>query len=109
MTSKYPDVVDALRRSTRTSRAFIADAEIVPMQAAASLKGAMEVTVAAAAAATATNQAVGEEQQDRQQQQQQQLQQVGTFQSLATRKRKNVTTANAASSSVQVRAPPGLH
>ena len=108
MTSKYPDVVDALRRSTRTSRAFIADAEIVPMQAAASLKGAMEVTVAAAAAATATNQAVGEEQQDRQQQQQQ-PQQVGTFQSLATRKRKNVTTANAASSSVQVRAPPGLH
>ena len=102
MTSKYPDVVAAVGRSARSARAFIADAEIVPMQAVtASGAGPDEVAVAAAAAEAA---AQGDH--DDQGQQQQQQQQLGTFQSLSTRKRKNVTTANAASSSVQVRASP---
>ena len=101
MTTKYPDVCAAIGRSSRSGAPFIADGEIVP------LKGAVAAPPAATAAAdgvdvtsgggseTAKHPAAAAEAQHQQQQ-------LGTFQSLSTRKRKGVTEANAASSSVPV-------
>ena len=88
MTSKYPDVVAALQRSARSSRPFVADAEIVPLKAAAP-PGAAAAAVDEAAAADSEAGAPG-------------APALGTFQSLSTRKRKGVTTGNAAAASVPV-------
>jgi len=69
MTYKYPDVVTAIGRCARSKRAFVVDAEIVAVMLAAS-SGAGEAGAA----------------------------EIAVFQSLSTRKRKNVTEANAAAS-----------
>jgi DNA ligase-1 len=95
MTAKYPDVVEAIRQSVRTARPFVADAEIVPMQVPR-LEAGEAATAEAGEAAAATSgdvAAPGVPVESH----------LGTFQSLSTRKRKNVTTANAAATSVPVR------
>ena len=101
MTSKYPDVCAAVGHSARSARAFIADAEIVPMKIPSKMAppptddavNAADIADAAADAGAAPG--AGADQSGA-------GQALGTFQSLSTRKRKNVTEANAASSSVPV-------
>jgi DNA ligase-1 len=98
MTAKYPDVVEAIRQSVRTARPFVADAEIVPMQvprleAGEAATAATAEAGEAAAAPSGDVAAPGVPVESH----------LGTFQSLSTRKRKNVTTANAAATSVPVR------
>ena len=111
MTSKYPDVVAALRRSARSSGAFIVDAEIVPIQKVVATASANEVhggggeTVAAAGAdggMAGVEAGVAATAADLPPEDEASTGHLGTFQSLSTRKRKNVTTANAAASSVAV-------
>jgi len=83
MTYKYPDVVTALRRCATGSLPFVLDAEIVPIISRASGPTPSDVQESEVG-----NVKRGE---------------IATFQSLATRKRKNVTTANAAETSVAVK------
>ena len=90
MTFKYPDVIAAVKRSANSARPFIADAEIVAIKTGASpVKAAAAEEEDDEAAAASGGGGGGQNQ-------------LGTFQSLSTRKRKGVTTDNAAASSVPV-------
>ena len=90
MTFKYPDVIAAVKRSAKSARPFIADAEIVAIKTGASpVKAAAAEEEDDEAAAASGGGGGGQNQ-------------LGTFQSLSTRKRKGVTTDNAAASSVPV-------
>ena len=88
MTFKYPDVVAAVRAAQRSDRAFVLDAEIVPVVSPAAAAGGSGALAAAAGAPAGAAEKPEVE--------------VRAFNHLATRKRKDVTAANAAASSTAV-------
>ncbi|CAE7526372.1 lig1 [Symbiodinium pilosum] len=88
MTYKYPDVVKAILRSSRVQKPCVLDAEIVAV-------------VPKDKKADAANQ--GEEGGAEPERKDAGKVEIAAFQSLSTRKRKNVTEANAATSSVAVK------
>ena len=86
MSAKYPDVAAAVQRSAGSGRPFIVDAEIVPIVPSSQPEPAVSAAAAKAGAGVGTASSTV----------------LGTFQTLSTRKRKYVTSENAAIGSTAV-------
>merc|ERR1719329_42841 len=87
MTSKYPDVVAAGQRNAQSDGPFVLDAEIVPVMPSHHPPNAFAANETLDKLVSQAHSEVN----------------IATFQSLSTRKRKNVTETNASNNTVAVK------